>query len=373
MAEIKALAPGLTMTVETPAESAPVVNEKAMGDIFDRLTAEPEGEGGSRRGADGRFMATKSADHALADGAGPDQSGAEVAGEQPLDSERQLQPSALPPNWPKEKASAFEAIPENLRAPVAEVMHSLHAKMSDQGRALASYRELDPVFADMKANYPQHFSGDQPKTTAQVVNYLYSWQKAVDADPVKALLSIAENYGVIPQLVAHFTQAGQQGDPKQNQQQQSAQDIGALLKQIEQRVAAQMSPERLEQQITSVMSKSQTQESISRFAAEKPFWAEVEDHIPDFIRIAKGQQPDAAPMALLEAAYDMAVNAIPAVRSKVAAAAPAATAKQADEKRAAAAKAANQLNVKTASSGKQRARTDEEVYGEAWDKAMSAA
>lgn len=373
MADTEPLTPGTIETVETPAsEPVSIVNEKAMGEIFDRLTAAPDAEGESKkRGSDGRFVAKESAAPASADQAGTDQSGAEDAGDQPLNSERQVQPSALPPNWPKDKADAFTAIPENLRAPVQEVLQGLHAKMSDQGRALASYRDLDPIFADMRATYPQHFSGEQAKTTAQVVNYLYGWQKAMDADPLKATLAIAENYNIIPQLVAHFTQAGQQG--QQQPTTQPAPDVGALLKQIEQRVAAQLAPERLEQQITSVMTKSQTQDAISRFAAEKPFWAEVESHIPDFIRIAKVQQPDAAPLALLEAAYDMAINAIPATRTKAIAAAPAAVAKEADAKRVAGAKAANQLNVKTTGTGKQRPKSDEEVYGEAWDRAMSAA
>lgn len=121
------------------------------------------------------------------------------------------------------------------------------------------------------------------------------------------------------------------------------------------------------------MSKTQTQEAISRFSQEKPLWAEVEATLPAFIEIAKASQPDAAPPALLEAAYDMAVHANPATRAKAQSAAPQAAAAKADADRAAKARAANQINVKTTGNGKPRLKTDEEVYSEVWDRAMSEA
>lgn len=360
-------APDASTAIPAVENGSAQVDDKALGDIYDRLMAN---DAATSRDEAGRFKSQNPAAPVTAGEAAPEQLAAEASEEKPSFSERPMQPVALPPNWPKEKAEAFAAIPETARGPVQEVLQTLHAKMSDQGRALSQYRDFDPILADMKATYPQHFTGPEAKAPAQVFEYLYGWQKAIDANPTAAILKMAENYGVMPHLVAHFTQAGQQGGQPAPVPQQ---DLGALLKQIEQRVAAQLAPERLEQQISSVMSKSQTQEAISRFAAEKPLWNEVEELLPSFIGIAKGQQPDAPPLAVLEAAYDMAVNAIPATRAKIAAAAPAAVAQQSDAKRAAAAKAANQLNVKTTPSGKGRPKSEEEALSEAYDRAMSAA
>lgn len=347
---------------ETPA-AAPD-NDKALADIFDRLTATETG-----RDEAGRFKAKESAASPTADGTDPDQSGAEVAGETPS-SERQVQPMALPPNWPKDKADAFTAIPENLRAPVQEVLQGLHAKMSDQGRALSQFRDIEPIVADMKANYGQLFA-DGTQTPATAINFLYGIQKGMDTDPMGTWWGVAERYNLIPQLAQRFTQAGQ--PPGTVQPSAPQPDPAAIMRQVEQRFASMLSPERLEQQISSVMSKTQTQEALSRFSQEKPLWSEVEASLPAFIEMARDNQPDAAPMALLEAAYDMAVYANPATRSKVQSAAHQAVAAKADADRAAKAKAANQLNVKTTGNGKQRPKTDEEVYGDAWDRAMSAA
>jgi hypothetical protein len=169
-------------------------------------------------------------------------------------------------------------------------------------------------------------------------------------------------------LHQRFSQAGQ----PQGQPQQQMPDVAALLRQIEDRVSARFAPDKIEQQVSSVLSKNQTTEAISRFASEKPLWAEVETDIPTYIGIVKSQQPDAAPLALLEAAYDMAVHANPATRAKVSAAAPQAAA-QSNEQRAAAAKKANQLNIKTTQGGRAKPLSDDEAYGAAYDRAVSAA
>lgn len=346
---------------------ASVSEDQAMADIFDKLTAK---DAAPSRDEGGRFKPKEPAGAVPAVAADPDQPEAEASGNESSFSERQVQPVALPPNWPKDKADAFNAIPETARGPVQEVLQGLHAKMSDQGRALSVYREFDPILADMKAKYPDHFTGPDAKTPAQVFNYLYDWQKAIDQNPVAALLKIAENQGVIPQLVQHFTQAGQQG----GQPAPSPQfDPAAVLKQVEQRFMAQISPEKIEQKVSAVLEKTRTSEAVERFAAEKPHWNDVEAQLGDFIEIVRRRNPDASPMAVLEEAYDMAVHANPATRAKVTAAAPAAAAKVADEKRAAAAKAANQLNVKTTSSGKTRQRSEDERLSEIWDRTTSAA
>ena len=346
---------------------ASVSEDQAMADIFDKLTAK---DAAPSRDEGGRFKPKEPAGAVPAVAADPDQPEAEASGNESSFSERQVQPVALPPNWPKDKADAFNAIPETARGPVQEVLQGLHAKMSDQGRALSAYRDFEPILADMKANYAQHFTGPEAKTPAQVVDYLYGWQKAIDQNPAAAILKMAENYGVMPQLVQHFTQAGQQGaQPAPTPQF----DPAAVLKQVEQRFMAQISPEKIEQQVSSVLEKTQTREAINRFAAERPHWSDVESTLPAFISMVKEQNPAASAMEVLETAYDMAVHANPATRAKVTAAAPAAAAKVADEKRAAAAKAANQLNVKTTSSGKTRQRSEDERLSEIWDRTTSAA
>lgn len=350
---------------EAPAEGHD--SDKAMGDIFDRLTAQ---ENNRERDEAGRFKAKESAAKTVADGADPDQSGAEAAGEQPVSSDRPVHSPALPPNWPKDKADAFTAIPENLRGPVQEVLQGLHAKMSDQGRTLSQFRDIEPIVADMKANYGQFFQ-ETSQTPATAIASLYNIHKGMEIDPMGTWWGVAERYNLIPELHRRFTQAGQPNGFTPPAP--PPPDTAALLRQAEQRFASMLSPERLEQHISSAMSKTQTQEAISRFSQEKPLWAEVEATLPAFIEIAKASQPDAAPPALLEAAYDMAVHANPATRAKAQSAAPQAAAAKADADRAAKARAANQINVKTTGNGKPRLKTDEEVYSEVWDRAMSEA
>jgi hypothetical protein len=347
--------------LETPTSND---GDKNLGDIYDRLMAD------DARDDVGRFKAKETLVKAEG-GVDPDQPKPEAVKDQPLNSERQVQPATLPANWPKELGDAWASIPEANRAPVQQVLQNLHVKMSDQGRQLSAYREIDPIVADMTTNYAQLFQGDNATTPAAAIGYLYGMQKNMDAGPEKALatwMEVAERYNLIPHLHQRFSQAGQ----PQPMQQQQMPDVSALLKQIEDRVSARFAPDKIEQQVSSVLTKNQTTEAISRFSAEKPLWAEVEMDIPTYIGIVKSQQPDAAPLALLEAAYDMAIHANPATRAKVSAAAPQATALS-NEQRAAAAKKANQLNIKTTQGGRGKPLSEDEALGAAYDRITSAA
>ena len=77
-------------------------------------------------------------------------------------------------------------------------------------------------------------------------------------------------------------------------------------------------------------------------------------------------------MAVLQKAYDMAINANPDVRAKVRAAEAKATAATPDPKKAAAVRNAVSINVKSSNSGKERPMTEEEAMASAYDRAMAS-
>ena len=78
------------------------------------------------------------------------------------------------------------------------------------------------------------------------------------------------------------------------------------------------------------------------------------------------------PKAVLQKAYDMAINANPDVRAKVRAAEAKATATTQDPKKAAAVRNAVSINVKSSNSGKERVMTETEAMGAAWDRVMAS-
>jgi hypothetical protein len=168
--------------IETPVSDS---GDKSLGDIYDRLMADD-----SRDDA-GRFKA-KGTEAQAKGGVDPDQPKPEAVEGQPLNSERQVQSATLPANWPKELGDAWAAIPEANRAPVQQVLQNLHVKMSDQGRQLSAYREIDPIVADMTTNYAQLFQGENATTPAAAIGYLYGMQKNMDAGPQQALATWME-------------------------------------------------------------------------------------------------------------------------------------------------------------------------------------
>jgi hypothetical protein len=349
---------------ETPAVDQSAEADKNLGDIYDKLMASDEGG----RDESGRFKSAV----AKPDPAVSDQPGPEAAKETPALSDRAAQAAGLPANWTPDMADVWAAVPEASREKLHKWSMGLHAKMSEQGRAIASYKEVDPLFADINQNYAHLLTGKDgaPTTPAGALGYLLNIQKGMDKDALGTWMQVAERYNLIPQLVQRFTKAGQTADGQPAAA--PAPDLSKLLKDIEARVMEQVSPQHIEQQVTRVMTRAETQQAVSRFAQEKPLWADVEATIPTFIEMARVQQPDAAPLALLEVAYDAAVHANPATRAKASDAALKAASLPTNGDRVAAAKKANQLNVKS-TTAKTKPLSEEEAMGAAWDRVMSAA
>ena len=93
--------------------------------------------------------------------------------------------------------------------------------------------------------------------------------------------------------------------------------------------------------------------------------------MPLYIRHVMERGLAEGPKAILQKAYDMAINANPDVRAKVRAAEAKATAGNPDPKKAAAVRNAVSINVKSSTTGKERAVTEEEAMASAYDRAMA--
>lgn len=348
----------------TPIEPGIVTDDQSMGDAYDRIMSMPDDEAtpetAPNRDEQGRFKAKSDETQASIP---PDQPG-EAEAKAPGVSDRAPASTSLPANLPPDMADAWAAIPEAHRDRFGKVFTDLHQKMSDMGRQTAAYRDLKPVIDDMTATYADHFqNGMRP---ADAVNYLLTIQKDMDTDPVETILRIGTHYKVLPQIAAKLgiQQGEQQGGAYITQLEQT-------IKGLEQRITQAVSPDRINSEITRAMSEREVEQAVERFATEKPFYADVESYLPQFVAIAREQQPDANRLEWLASAYDMAVNAIPAVREKARAAAGQPAAAKPDP-RAAAAQRASAINVTSTSSGRSKPKSESEAMGEVYDRLMKA-
>lgn len=344
-------------TPVTPVEQS--TPDEALGAIYDRVMIDDdasEAESGiaSARDERGRFAKQVPAEASPQDG----EAGEESA--QTSVSERAAPPAGLPPTWRSDMADIWEAVPETHRERLAQWSHDVNARMSDMGRKVSAYSDVQAVMDDMAQSYPERFSGPNAMKPTEAIRFLYQVQKDMDQRPVETILEVASRYDAVPALAQALGLGGDQGA--------QVSTLQNTIQQLEARIASLVSPETINNHITRAMTEREVETSLKRFASEKPFFGEVENVLPQFIEIARGNEPEADPMHLLEAAYDMAVNALPAVREKAQAASRAAVQ---PDLRAAAAKKAASINVKSTAAGKPKPRSQEEAMGDAYDRHMA--
>jgi hypothetical protein len=341
----------------TPVESVSA-NDDALGTAYDRAmsSGEPDtseaAETVATRDEQGRFAKQNPAEASPQDGEAGEEAQAAV-------SDRPAIPAGLPATWRADMADIWEAVPEDKRERLGKWSQEVNAKLSDMGRKVSAYSDVQSVFDDMLQTYPDRFNGPDAMHPKDAVKFLYQVQKDMDARPVETILEVAARYNAIPELTKAL---GVSND-------QNAQTFQGTIQQMEARIASLVSPETINNHISRAMSEREVTSSLERFASEKPFFGDVEGVLPQFINIARESEPEADPMRLLETAYDMAVNAIPAVREKAQAASRAAAMPDA---RAAAAKKAASINVKSTAAGKPKPRSEEEAMAEVWTRHMAS-
>ena len=353
----------------TPVSSPEPSSDEALGAIWDKFQAEgvsddepapvadSEAEPGPVRDDKGRFVAKQASA-----GASPPETPEGAEDEAPALS-GQAAPPALPANWRPDMADLWNKLEPGDRDRMGKWSQEVHTRMSDMGRKISGYSEVQSVMDDMVQTYHERFQGPDAMRPVDAIKFLYSVQKDMDARPVETLLEIAARYDAIPALAKALGLNGQ-GD--------SSAALQRTIQQLESRLAGMVSPDHINTQISRAMTERETAQAVERFKSEKPFYADVEPVLPQFIDIAWSQKPDANALEALATAYDMAVNAIPAVREKALAAASKAAAPKPDPLRAAAAKKAASINVTSTSSGKVKPRSEEDAMSETWDRLMAS-
>ncbi len=331
------------VTNEAEQTSAPVDTSASLAEdgssydkVWDKLTVGDRADDGKFKGAEAEVAQE------------------EAAAEEAKQTEQvAAQPVTLPANMTPDMADIFEGMPPERAQKLTAWADKLHRQMSDQGRQLGA---LKP-FNDVASSYPEYFERPGMPAPPDAFNRMMAVQKLLDTDPIAGLRQIADAYGITEQSFGGglATEAAQ---------------LRATIGELRQQISSMASPDAIRGQIESISRERSAADEVSRFAQSKPLYADVEAVLPDFVGLAKRQLGDGAtPGALLERAYDMAVNALPETRAKQNAAAQAAPAANA---KAEAAKKAASINIKGAPTGARQYASDEEAMSAAFDRAIGA-
>lgn len=345
-----------------PVEQAAVGGEggepsedDAMGAIFDRLSSESIQE----RGENGKFKDKP--------GEGGEEGQASLGGEEGAEVEpgsTAEQVTSAPAHMPQAiKDQWTNMTPETQRA-IAAHQAEIDRKFGEYGRFMGENKPVIDRLATVRQEMPELFQGMSPEQLAQGALELGAVQVNLNRDPVGTILQIAQTYGVVGHLAQAIT--GQQPTGDQQLVHGLQREIASLKGQLQ----SLGDPAAIDKHINATLAQKDAERIIGDFAKSKPHYAEVEASLPVFIDVALKNKPGASLPEVLDAAYDMAVNAIPEVREKIRAseAAARATVAKLDPKRTEAARKAASINVKSNSNGRDKPMSEEEAMGDVFDR-----
>lgn len=335
--------------------------DDAMGAVFDRLSA----DGLQEREDNGQFKG-KAAE-------GGEEGQASLEGEEGAEGAEAgstaEQATLAPAHMPQAIKDQWAALTPDAQKAFSDHQKEIDRKFGEIGRFMGENKPVIDRLASARQEMPELFQGMSPEQLAQGALELGAVQVNLNRDPVGTILQIAQTYGV----VGHLAQAlsGQQPTNDQQLTQGLQRELASLKGQLQ----SLGSPAAIEQHIQTAMAKKDAETIISGLSA-RPYYAEVEASLPRFIDIAASQKPGASIGDMIEAAYDMAVNAIPEVRERVRASEAEATAKatvaKLDPKRTEAARKAASINVKSNSNGRPKPMSEDEAMSDAYDRAMNS-
>jgi hypothetical protein len=282
---------------------------------------------------------------------------AETPEEQPVEAkpepETTLAAIEAPTDLPAAVKAKWADIPEEAREAVLASHRAMAGKLTEQGRVTQAAKPVYDVLVQAAREIPS-MQDMTPAQIAQDVFQMARVQGMLNADPVGTLLQIAQEHGALDGLRARLS--GQAPDPQAG--------LAKHIQALEAQIAQLADPSLVDRRVEQTLAARDVQREVNQFVSDKKdLWPDAEPYIPRFIEMVD-VAPGASPKDILEAAYDMAIHAIPALRAKVTAAAAPAT----DPRLTAAQMKAKSVNVVSRPSGQGRELSDREVMGAIYDK-----
>lgn len=287
------------------------------------------------------------------------------AAEQAVEAEAEVPPAELPENLPEALKGVLRGLPEDARKAVLADRDGLHRKLSDMGRQVQGIGPIRDVLVEAVNKMPA-MADMRPEQVAQEVFRLAQISQGFKSKPVETMLGLIKQH--------NMGQAIQRALGGQPQDEAARQNVALQqhIQRLEQRLAQVADPNYLREQVTQITSQDRILGDVQSFAATAEHWDDLEGHIPLFIEAAKQKVGEgAAPGAVLDVAYNMALNAF-----KPEAQAP----KQpvddpllaADPDKTKAALKAKSVNVTGKATGKPRVMTEDEELAAIWTRAQRA-
>lgn len=280
--------------IETPAPT----EDDAMGAVWDKLAAD-----GIKEKSDGLQEEGQGREEVTAAEAEPEAEAEEAPAPEPEKIE-------APTDLPASIREKWGDMPEAAREAVLSSHRELSRKMADLGRVSQVAKPVYDVIVQAAKEIPT-LNNMTPQQIAGDVFKMAVIQGQMAKDPVGTLLQVAQQYGAIDGMRAAL--AGQQSDSPAVDMMREIRSLRAQLESI-------ADPSAIDRRVEQTLTTRETDRIVQEYAAAKPHWGEVENIMPQMIAIVQQSGEKASAQDILDAAYDMAIHAIPTLRAKVQAA-----------------------------------------------------
>ena len=270
-------------------------------DVNDDGTVAPDAVSDARpRDAGGKFVAKSEAETNTKNEGAPEKVAAPEPKLPPAESVAKAseQPStaalAPPVSWAADAKTAWASL-----SPA--VQNAVLKREQEASNGIRQYSEQVKLYERAISPIAQE-AQRRGLSTEEGIQRLLDGQRFFEAQPAQAILWLSKQHGIdLAELASNPPAIQQQArpDPAFAQVNQTVQSLQERLQQIE---------------FGNNLTVAQ------QFAASKPYYVDVEEQLPDFIREVQRIDPSLQGLALLEKAYERAVWLNPDVRAKVQAA-----------------------------------------------------
>ncbi|MEN9924356.1 MAG: hypothetical protein RL268_482 [Pseudomonadota bacterium] len=333
----EATAPALAADM---AASDDMSEDAAMEAAFDRAMALPDDPAEAQQ-----ELAAEAEPEAEPEG----ESLAEVIEEVPSDI-----PARLRDVWSKMEPEAREAVISEQR--------DLSRKLADQGRLMQGIAPIRDALVQAAREMP-NLAGLTPQQVAGEVFELAKISRQFQEKPVETLLGLIQKHNIGPQVAQAL--GGKVPD--------GASESAALQREIttlKQQIQGMSDPTRVQQMVDATISQRSVLDEVSRFSGAAKHWGAVENFIPALIPAIRQKLGEgASAQDVLSQAYELAVSIhLPDAKAQPQAAVTSLPA-VAPEK-AEAVRNAKSVNVTSRLTGQARTLSEDEVLGEAYERAQ---
>lgn len=243
------------------------------------------------RGADGKFVAKEAvAEKPVAEPKLPPPEDVTKASEQPSNAG-----SAPPVSWAADAKQTWASLPPAVQQAVLKREQEASNGFKQYSEKTAAYeRALTPIAQEAQK---------RGLGTEEGIQRLMDGQRFLEEQPAQAILWLAQRNGIdLAELASNPPQPGR-ADPMVSQVRSSVSTLEQRIAQIEQ--GAQ------QREYEGNLAAS------NKFAADNPYFADVEDMLPEIMMGIRAANPALSGIELLQKAYDQAIWTNPDIRAKV--------------------------------------------------------